>query len=208
MGQFLKSVIGLFSKPSSVVFPPVNTPSVTIPLVATPVFPPPLKTIMPVIEVNTDQNNPRLSTHFTYNMMVVTEHRKYFETNSLEGKKYIENMRKLCNDVLEPIVTLIGEIPIISSCFRCPQLNAAIGGSVRSQHMKAEAADILLRIPLKDVFNKIASSNIAFGQLIYEFGWIHVSIIDKVNYPNNVHQKLRASKEKGKIIYSSISTIQ
>lgn len=58
----------------------------------------------------------------------------------------IVNLRALCIDVLQPLRDH-AHIPIvITSGYRCRQLNAAVGGVARSQHLVGEAADI--RIPL------------------------------------------------------------
>ena len=43
---------------------------------------------------------------------------------------------------LQQLRTAIGRPIIINSAFRCPQRNAQVGGSPRSQHMLGTAADI------------------------------------------------------------------
>ena len=191
----IKLLMQLFSKTT----PPATTnPTPVIPV--TPVVTP------PVIEIVTDPSNPQLSAHFFYKSLIITEHRDFIDMNATEGKQYIENMRRLCNEILEPIVVLLGEIPTISSCFRCPRLNAVIGGATNSQHMKAEAADKLYKIPLKDAFNKIMASQIPYSQLIFEFGsWVHAGIIDDVLYPGKKRQNLIASIANGKVVYTAVS---
>lgn len=82
-------------------------------------------------------------------------------------------------NVLDPIRRMWGKPIIVNSGYRCPKLNAAIGGSVTSQHMKGEAADITAGDPTKnkELFDMIAQSAIPFDQLIDEknYRWIHVS---------------------------------
>ena len=82
-------------------------------------------------------------------------------------------------NVLDPIRRMWGKPIIVNSGYRCPKLNAAIGGSATSQHMKGEAADITAGDPTKnkELFDMIAQSAIPFDQLIDEKGyrWIHVS---------------------------------
>jgi len=167
--------------------------------------PPPL-VIPPLVTVVSDPHNIQLSAHFSYLELVTTEHREYIEINANDGMKYIENMRRLCNEVLEPIIALLGEEPRISSCFRSPALNTVIGGSKTSQHMEAGAADQLFKMPLKTAFNKIMASKIPYSQLIYEFGrWIHIGIIDKKMHPGKVGQNLVASMVNGKAVYSLVT---
>lgn len=61
------------------------------------------------------------------------------------NEEQIANLKALCEEVLEPLRQHIGKPVVISSGYRCPKLNAAVGGVSNSQHMKGEAAD--LRIP-------------------------------------------------------------
>ena len=72
---------------------------------------------------------------------------------------------------------------IISSGYRSPQLNAAVGGVPSSDHLKACAADI--RAPAFGSPLQVAQAlaghvdELGIGQLINEFpgagGWVHVS---------------------------------
>lgn len=82
-------------------------------------------------------------------------------------------------NVLDPIRRMWGKPIIVNSGYRCPKLNAAVGGSATSQHMKGEAADITAGGPTenKELFDMIAQSAIPFDQLIDEknYCWIHVS---------------------------------
>lgn len=82
-------------------------------------------------------------------------------------------------NVLDPIRRMWGKPIIVNSGYRCPKLNAVIGGSATSQHMKGEAADITAGDPTKnkELFDMIAQSAIPFDQLIDEknYRWIHVS---------------------------------
>ena len=62
------------------------------------------------------------------------------------SKEIIDNLTKLCKEVLQPIRDSL-ELPVrVTSGYRCEKLNKAIGGSSRSQHVKGEAADIELWI--------------------------------------------------------------
>lgn len=51
-----------------------------------------------------------------------------------------ENLRALCKDVLDPVCEVYGKIPL-SSCYRGPLVNAAVGGSNNSAHTAGLAAD-------------------------------------------------------------------
>lgn len=98
------------------------------------------------------------------------------------------------------------ELPIIvTSGYRCPELNKAIGGSATSQHMKAEAVD--LRVPgmtPRQLVDFIVKHHSGFDQMIEEFGsWVHVSVVpDK---PRG--EVLLARKVGGKTTYVPLKPI-
>ena len=57
------------------------------------------------------------------------------------SEEHLANMQNLIDNLIQPLRDGIGPIRI-SSGYRSPQLNKAIGGSTRSQHSKAEALDL------------------------------------------------------------------
>lgn len=82
----------------------------------------------------------------------------------------------------EEIRKAIGNVPlIISSGYRSPMVNRAVGGSSSSQHCLGQAMDIIapkFGTPW-ELAKKIIDSGIEFDQLIYEFGdWVHISKAD------------------------------
>ena len=84
---------------------------------------------------------------------------------------------------LEQVRIALGGAPIlISSGYRSPALNAAIGGARNSQHMLGQAADFTAPRfgPVAAVFAALQRSGIAYDQLIVEFGrWVHISFADQ-----------------------------
>lgn len=78
---------------------------------------------------------------------------------------------------------------IVLSGYRSPELNRAVGGAKQSQHMRGEAADIIVpRVgsPLA-VCHRIVDVGIVFDQLIHEYGgWTHISFVPE----NPRHQVL------------------
>jgi len=53
----------------------------------------------------------------------------------------IENLRRLCQSVLQPLRVHLKRPVVITSGYRSPALNRAIGGSPTSHHMQGRAAD-------------------------------------------------------------------
>jgi hypothetical protein len=80
---------------------------------------------------------------------------------------------------LERVRSILGSPMHISSGYRCPQLNKAIGGSSSSQHMQGLAADFTapeFGSPLA-ICNEIVAHReyILYDQVINEGRWVHIS---------------------------------
>jgi hypothetical protein len=66
----------------------------------------------------------------------------------------------------------------ISSGYRCPELNARVGGAKTSQHTLGQAADFTCDEfgPPLDIIRAIRDSDIDFDQCILEYArWVHIS---------------------------------
>ena len=98
-----------------------------------------------------------LTKHFTLKEFLHSDTAKKLNIENTPKAYQVDNMRTLCNNVLEPLRKEFGEI-VITSGFRSVALNKAVGGVLLSQH-----------------------TNTLFDQLIYERNrktgsmWIHVS---------------------------------
>lgn len=99
----------------------------------------------------------------------------------------IENMRRVANNVLQPVRNYWGPT-VITSGFRCLELNRAIGSSDSSQHRKGQAADFEVPGYTNLEVAEWVRDNLSFDQLILEAynpvqgpnsGWIHVSFVSE-----------------------------
>lgn len=85
---------------------------------------------------------------------------------------------------LEQVRKLLGGFPVtITSGYRSPSLNEAVGGVSNSDHALGYAADIYVdQTDILDVATMLASSDIAFDQLIFEpsRGIVHISFNPKL----------------------------
>ena len=86
--------------------------------------------------------------------------------------------------VLEPVRLAHGGRPVrITSGYRSAKLNAAIGGSARSQHMRGQAVDFEIPGVSNAAVARWIADVLQFDQLILEAytpgqptsGWVHVS---------------------------------
>lgn len=78
---------------------------------------------------------------------------------------------------MEKVRELLGKPITISSGYRSPKLNEAVGGSKTSAHMEGYAADFICPAYGKpiDIVRKIAASDIEFDMIICEGTWVHIS---------------------------------
>lgn len=91
---------------------------------------------------------------------------------------------------------------IVSSGFRCEELNLIIGGSKTSAHMQGLAADItcpdLTPLELAE-FIRDNMGDEGYDQIIHEFGrWVHLGLAKIPRY-----EELTAVRENGKTVYKT-----
>lgn len=131
--------------------------------------------------------------------------------NTPEDEWVIENLRAIAEHVFQPLRSAFGCPVYVSSGYRSPELNVAIGGAKRSQHIQGRAldldADVFGRCTNAQIFNWI-KDNVEFDQLIWEFGtednpnWVHVSYV--LDGPNRKRCLKAFRDKKGKVKYAEI----
>ena len=91
----------------------------------------------------------------------------------------------LVEKLLDPIREAWGEPIVVSSGYRCPELNTLVGGAKNSHHLLGCAADIIAgnKADHRRLFNLIQQmqqqGQIRFTQLIAEkdYQWLHISYV-------------------------------
>ncbi len=91
----------------------------------------------------------------------------------------------LADQLLDPIREAWGEPIVVSSGYRCKELNALVGGVKNSHHLLGCAADIIAgnKVDQRRLFKLIQQmqqqGQIRFTQLIFEGNgrWIHISYV-------------------------------
>ena len=83
----------------------------------------------------------KLTAHFDLSEFTRSESAKREGLDNTPTAEHLENLKTLCEKVLEPIRLRFGSINI-SSGYRGKMLNHFIGGSVNSDHCVGRAADI------------------------------------------------------------------
>lgn len=88
----------------------------------------------------------------------------------------IANLTRLAA-LLEQVRALVGAPVSVSSGYRSPALNKAVGGAANSAHVQGLAADIgTPQLSAKALAQLIQKSDLAFDQLIYENTWVHIGL--------------------------------
>ena len=91
----------------------------------------------------------------------------------------------LVEQLLDPIREAWGEPIVVSSGYRCPELNALVGGAQHSHHLLGCAADLIAgsrddhRRLLRMIVQMQQAGQIKFTQLIAEdnYRWLHISYV-------------------------------
>lgn len=119
----------------------------------------------------------KLSEHFTLAELTASQSAGRLGLDNTPPVAIVDALRKTAQ-LLEQVRALLGKPIIVSSGYRAPQVNRAVGGAANSAHMLGCAADFACPAfgsPL-EVCREIAQSDIAYDQLIHEFrAWVHIA---------------------------------
>jgi hypothetical protein len=148
----------------------------------------------------------KLSTNFSLFELTKSESASRLGLDNDPTQEIISSLQALVNHILQPVRDKFGPV-VVTSGYRSPEVNKAIGGSATSDHCKGQAADFeVLGKDNRELAIWIAE-NMQFTQLILEFykpgvpdsGWVHCSYD-----PGNLkRQVLTAEKVNGKTVYST-----
>lgn len=139
-----------------------------------------------------------MSRHFTIAELTASQTATRRGIDNTPPPAALENMARTM-DLLEQVRLLANGPIMVSSGYRCPELNRAIGGSSTSAHVQGLAADINAPgITPKRLAQLIQASGLIFDQLIYEGDWCHIGL--SAGVPRN--QVLTARFSDGRATYT------
>ncbi|QDG69437.1 D-Ala-D-Ala carboxypeptidase family metallohydrolase [Janthinobacterium tructae] len=117
-----------------------------------------------------------LSPHFSLAELVSSQVATRKGIDNAPAPAIVANLTRLAA-LLEQVRALVGAPITISSGYRSPALNKAVGGASSSAHVLGLAADIgTAKLTPKALALVIRQSDIAFDQLIYEGTWVHIGL--------------------------------
>ena len=147
-----------------------------------------------------------LSENFTLQELIYSDTAIRMGIDNKPNDETIENLKILCENILEPVRANFKAPVVVSSGYRSEAVCLAVGSSSKSQHIKGQAVDFeIFGIPNKEVADWIVN-NLDYDQCILEFwnekepnsGWVHCSY----NGSGNRKQYLNAQKLNGRIVYT------
>ena len=121
----------------------------------------------------------QLSEHFSLAELTVTN-------KSIDNTPITEGLQSLryTAQQMELVRTLLGKPIKITSAYRSPAVNKAVGGAASSQHLKGQAVDFTCTSfgTPRDIVLAIKASSIKYDQLICEYSsWVHISFKETDN---------------------------
>ena len=149
----------------------------------------------------------QLSKNFSLKELTASQTADRHGISNNPSEDHMDNLKKLCDNVLQKVRDHYGKVVSVSSGYRSPELCLKIGSSAKSQHAKGQAADFEIFGVANAELAKYIIDNLDFDQLILEFhnpeepnsGWIHCSY---KNAEDNRKQVLRAYRnDDGKTVY-------
>jgi zinc D-Ala-D-Ala carboxypeptidase len=123
----------------------------------------------------------RLTKNFTLEELTFSETAARKDIDNTIPEEYMSNVQKLAEG-LQDVRNLLDKPILISSGYRCLELNTLLGSKPTSAHTRALAADFISPGygSVEEVMEAIVNSDIQYDQCILEFDrWIHLAFSDE-----------------------------
>ena len=147
----------------------------------------------------------KITENFTFEELIHSAYAEKYHLSNLPKQDEIKKLNQLATEILQPIRNEFNSPIKVTSGYRSPQVNSAVGGSRTSQHVKGEAADLTSsdnKKLMSLIIRLIKDKKIEVGQVINEFdySWIHISLPTKTHH----NEVLRAFNTKKGVRYERI----
>lgn len=140
----------------------------------------------------------KLTEHFTLNEFTRSTTASRLKIDNRVPDELIANIQ-LTAIKLELVRIALGKPIVINSGYRCPALNARVGGVSTSAHTKGLAVDFCCSYGTpKQICQRLIDAGVQFDKLIQEHNqWVHIGFSPS----NNRQIVLTAVKQGGKTVY-------
>lgn len=142
--------------------------------------------------------------YFTIDELTRSSEAKRRGIDNTPSQSAAANLKALVENILDPLREMWGKPIKVNSGYRCPKLNAAVGGSSQSSHMSGCAADITTGTQKinSELLELLIGSRLPYTKVIDEqyCSWIHITFIKGKPRRENI----KAVKKNGKWIYSKM----
>ena len=149
-----------------------------------------------------------ISEHISYKEATYSPTAKAKGINNTPDEDVLKRMKLVAVNIFEKVRNHFGKAIYISSFYRSPKLNVAIGGSETSSHPRGEALDMdgdVYGSPSNKQIFEYIRDNLKFDQLIIEgitdgkMAWVHCSYKET----GNRNQILFMYKDNGQTVYEN-----
>lgn len=116
---------------------------------------------------------------FKMSELIHSDKANILRINNMPDINSLDNMLNIICYVLNPIRERLQKPIIITSGYRCKELNKAVNGATNSQHLKGQAVDFVVNgMKIEDIIKFINNMNIEYDELINEYDkWVHISYV-------------------------------
>ena len=124
--------------------------------------------------------------YFTLDELIHSDTADRLGIDNSPTSEAVSNLNDLVTNVLDNLRDGWGRPIIVTSGYRCKELNAAVGGARNSQHLNGQAADIISDdfAAFRRFVRRWCKDN-EFDQCIFEHSgnseWIHISYVESRN---------------------------
>lgn len=120
---------------------------------------------------------------FKMSELIHSDKANLLRINNMPDINSLDNMLNLIYFVLNPLRARLQKPIIITSGFRCKELNKAVNGAEYSQHLRGQAVDFIIEgMKPSEIIKFINATNIEYDELINEYDkWVHISFNKRNN---------------------------
>jgi len=142
----------------------------------------------------------KLSAHFSLEEFTISSKALSMGIKNEPTSSHLENLKRLA-ERMEAVRALFNRPIEITSAYRNPQVNAAVGGVPTSAHALGHAADFHVDgLSDLEAAKRVRDSGLKFDQLIYEKGrCVHISFEPRLR-----QQVLRQPGGPGSAVYTGL----